>query len=102
MIALLEPVEEILEYNSESSDSVFHSDETDCERLPEHLHKSFVEGRQNLNLEQTEQFQNTLLRWKNVYARQNEVGRTDAGTHKIKLSGDTPIKEAPRIVKLRS
>ena len=100
VIALLEPVEEVVEYNSESSDSVFRIDETDCERLPEHLQKPFVEGRKDLNLEQTEQFQNTLLRWKNVFARPNEVGRTDVGTHKIKLNDETPIKVAPRKIPL--
>ena len=62
--------------------------------LPEHLQKPFEEGRKDLRLEQAEQFQNTLLCWKSVFAGSNEVGRTDVGTHKIKLSDETPIKEA--------
>ena len=62
--------------------------------LPEHFHKPLEVERKYLSLEQAEQFQNTLLCWKSVFAGPNEVGRTDMGTHKIQLSDKTPIKEA--------
>ena len=35
-----------------------------------------------------------------VFARPGEVGRTSLGTHKIKLTDETPIKEPPRRVPL--
>ena len=96
IIVLLEPIEEIVESNSGSSDSVFCVQEINCKMLPEHLHKPLEEGRKDLSWEQAEQFQNTLFHWKSVFAGPNEVGRMDMGTHKIQLSDEAPIKEAPR------
>ena len=68
--------------------------------LLDYLHKLFEEGRRYLSLEQEEHLQNTLLRWKNVVSGPNEVGRRDWGTHTIKHSDETPIKEAPRKIPL--
>ena len=100
VIVLLEPIEEVVELNTGSSDPIFRVQEINSEVLPEHLQMPFEEGRKDLSLEQAEQFQNTLLHWKSVFAGPNEIGRKDVGTHKIKLSDETPIKEAPRKIPL--
>lgn len=100
VIAVLEPVEEVVESNSGRPDPVFRVQEVNREMLPEYLHKMFEEGTKDLSLEQAEQFQSTLLRWEKVFAGPKEVGRTDVGTHKIKLTDETPIKEAPRKIPL--
>ena len=60
----------------------------------------FEQGRKALDSEQTEQCHSMLLRRQKVFAEPNEVGRTNVGTHKIKLTDETPIKEAPRKIPL--
>ena len=92
VIALLEPT-----WNTEP---VLRVQEKSVETLPDHLQSMFEQGRKALDSEQTEQFHSMLLRRQKVFAEPNEVGRTNVGTHKIKLTDETPIKEAPRKIPL--
>ena len=90
VIALLEPVEEVAESSFRSTESVFRVQEKGAETLPEHLQSIFEQGSKDLNPEQTEQFHPMLFRRQKVFAEPNEVGRTNVGTHKIKLTDETP------------
>ena len=100
VIALLEPIEEVVENSTWNTEPVFRVQEKSAETLPDHLQSMFEQGRKALDSEQTEQFHSMLLRRQKVFAEPNEVGRTNVGTHKIKLTDETPIKEAPRKIPL--
>ncbi|CAC5407655.1 unnamed protein product [Mytilus coruscus] len=64
--------------------------------IPEHLRPMFEIGCRNLDEKQVELFKNFLGANQECFAQPGEVGRTNMGTHKIKLRDDKPISEPPR------
>ena len=71
------------------------SDDVSTE-IPDHLKQMFEQGCQNLSPEQTAKFKDFVLHHQGNFAKPGEVGRTNFGSHKIKLKDETPIKDAPR------
>ena len=71
------------------------SDDVSTE-IPDHLKQMFEQGCQNLSQEQTAKFKDFVLHHQGNFAKPGEVGRTNFGSHKIKLKDETPIKDAPR------
>ena len=71
------------------------SDDVSME-IPDNLKQMFEQGCQNLSQEQTAKFKNFVLHHQGNFAKSGEVGRTNFGSHKIKLKDETPIKDAPR------
>ncbi|CAC5379235.1 unnamed protein product [Mytilus coruscus] len=55
-----------------------------------------VEGCTHLTESQKEEFKKFLITNQTCFARPGEVGRTNMGTHKIKLKDERPIREPPR------
>lgn len=106
VIGLFEPVKcvEQCDVSGGADDSVFHVDgSSECsasEELPSHLMETYTEGSQNLSVSQKEEFRKFLIKNQDVFARPGEIGRTNLGTHKIKLTDETPIKDPPRRVPL--
>ena len=100
---LFEPLVAIEEcdVNDTTQDLVSYISETDSNKdLPLNLQETYIDGSQNLSDTQQVQFQEVLIKNQTVFARPGEVGRTSFGTHKIKLTDETPIKEPPRRVPL--
>ncbi|CAG2235002.1 unnamed protein product [Mytilus edulis] len=64
--------------------------------IPEHLRPMFEIGCRNLDEKQAELFKNFLDAHQECFAQPGEVGRTNMGTHKIKLRDDKPIREPHR------
>ena len=106
VLGLFEPISYVkqCDVNDRSDASVFHVAESvevsDNEELPLYLQDTYTEGSQNLSTTQKEEFRNFLLKNQSVFAKPGEVGRTTLGTHKIKLTDETPIKDPPRRVPL--
>ena len=106
VLGLFEPVSYVkqCDVNDRSDASVFHVAESvevsDNEELPLCLQDTYTEGSQNLSMMQKEEFRKFLIKNQSVFAKPGEVGRTTLGTHKIKLTDETPIKDPPRRVPL--
>ena len=64
--------------------------------ISDHLKQMFEQGCHNLSKEQTAKFKKFILQHQDNFAKPGEVGRTNFGSHKIKLKDETPIKDAPR------
>jgi hypothetical protein len=56
----------------------------------------FQRGCTTLDQKQKERFKHLLNANQGYFARPGEVGRTNMGTHKIKLLDDKPVREPPR------
>ena len=102
-IALLTPIAEVgksftLEDLDENrSKNMF---DTASMEMPAHLQDMFENGCKHLTQDQTEQFKEFVIQHHDNFAKPDEVGRTTFGSHKIKLTDNTPIKEASRRIPL--
>ena len=102
-IALLTPIAEVgksftLEDLDENrSKNMF---DTASMEMPAHLQDMFENGCKHLTQDQTEQFKEFVIQHHDNFVKPDEVGRTTFGSHKIKLTDNTPIKEAPRRIPL--
>lgn len=92
VIALFE-----LESGVETSRTLLHTHVVASEDiLPSHLQDMFKSNHDGLNNEEREELRKRLIKKQDDFARPSEVGRCKLGTHKIKLTDDKSLKEAPR------
>ncbi|CAC5366083.1 unnamed protein product [Mytilus coruscus] len=68
----------------------------DGKEMPEHMISVYQKGCTHLTESQKEEFKKFLITNQTCFARPGEVGRTNMGTHKIKLKDERPIREPPR------
>ena len=60
----------------------------------------FEEAAREFSKDQSVQFETFILNNTSVFVKPGEVGRTNIGTHKIKLKDNHTIKDSPRRVPL--
>ena len=99
-IALFTPVSRVgptVNLNNCAPDRAYHVDKISMknEAVPEHLQSLFKTGCRHLD-DQKEKIKNFLLKNQNCFAKPGEVGRTNLGTHNIKLKDETPVREPAR------
>ncbi|CAC5370885.1 unnamed protein product [Mytilus coruscus] len=64
--------------------------------LPEHLCSMFGRSCEHFDDDQQAKFKAFITENQECFARPGEVGRTNVGEHKIKLTDEKPVKEPPR------
>ncbi|KAK3108937.1 hypothetical protein FSP39_019188 [Pinctada imbricata] len=64
--------------------------------VPEYLCPMFTKSCEHLDDEQEERFKTFILENQHCFARPGEVGRSNMGVHKIKLTDEKPVREPPR------
>ena len=98
-IALSTPVCRIgpvVEFQELSNVCKIEEEKKKGDTIPEHLRPMFERGCINLDQKQKERFRHFLSTNQGCFTRPGEVGRTNMGTHKIKLLDDKPVMEPPR------
>ena len=64
--------------------------------VPEHMIPIYQKGCVHQSESQKEDFKKFIIANQAYFSRPGEVGRTNMGTHKIKLKDEKPIREPPR------
>lgn len=64
--------------------------------MPEHMIPVYQKGCVRQTESQKENFKKFIIAHQVYFSRPGEVGRTNMGTHKIKLKDEKPIREPPR------
>ena len=68
--------------------------------LPEHLCSMFEKSCEHIYNEQKRNFEQFLIENQECFARPGEVGRTNMGVHKIKLTDEKHVREPPTRIPL--
>lgn len=68
--------------------------------LPEYLTDVYERGCVGLTEEQQQKFKVFLCKMQECFAKPGEVGRTNLGSHSIKLNDEKPVREPPRRIPL--
>ena len=98
-VALLLPIAEVGQSININEAEVIGPQKSSPEfnmEIPDHLKQMFDQGCENLSGQQIVQFKNFVLLHQENFAKPGEVGRTNFGSHKIKLKDETLIKDPPR------